>query len=177
MCKIFFRLSFFAAVILSGHAFAQSQPVWSHDYSPSNQVSKPGYSPPPVAQASPVFMPRSAQRPQPRSSQLRDPSAAWARQWGPVQDLTGISSGTARNFIQGVRQRYIEDSKTVLSNARDWAVILGDSGLVGSVTESTGDWFGYVTDDIPAALGSGVMGSSLMGGSGGFNYFPSYPSE
>jgi hypothetical protein len=107
-----------------------------------------------------------------------DASGAWARQWGPIQDVTGVSAGTAQHFIQDVKTQFVQDNQKVLSSAQDWATIAGSSGLVGVATDSSSDWFKYVTTDIPAAFtqngSSAPVSAGFIGGSGGFGSFPGY---
>jgi hypothetical protein len=161
-----------------------SKPVWSTDYSASNNpqpqrtasntADARSLPPRPVANNRAPFV-------QPKN--LGSVDAAWVRQWTPIQNISGFSQGQAQDFIQGVKRNYARGSAETLANARDWALILGSTGLVGEVSATGTDWFQYVSQDIPGAIMSldpRFMGStSLMGGSFGGMGYPglSIPAE
>ena len=175
-------LIWFGMMIAASNAVAQnSRPVWSTDYSNADRPvaatnnSLVNSTPQPKPAPGPNYR---APRP-PFQARLSGNSAdaAWQRQWGPIQEVTGISSGTAKQFIQGVKQGYIEGTAKTLDSAKDWAVILGSTGLVGTVTDSTSDWFKYVAHDVPSALAPSAgygFGNGLMGGDTGFGSYPGF---
>ncbi|TAH32665.1 MAG: hypothetical protein EYC62_07975 [Alphaproteobacteria bacterium] len=156
-----------------------ARPVWNTDYSNNQPQSsdKVYVAPAPMAPAPTPYTvqhipPNQVRNFAPRVQGSAD--AAWARQWGPIQEMTGINSGQAKQFITGVKQGYVEGTAKTLSSAQDWALILGQSGLVGTVTDSTTDWFHYVTSDLPGAIykyDNGVN-NNLMGGLSGFGNYP-----
>lgn len=166
----------------SASAEPQGKPVWNVDYNDQQRQKAPSTTPAPHA-ATPRggYYPSPVYR-RPAMQRQGDASAAWGRQWGPIQQLTGISSGQASNFMDGVKTRYVNDSQTVLTNAQDWATIAGASGWLDALTATTSQWFGYVSTDIPAAFSQGGNSpvftgpsSAFMGGSAGYNSYPLSP--
>lgn len=169
------------SILVASTANAQNaRPVWNTDYS-DNQPARSDkiyVAPSPTA---PAPTPYTVQRIAPNQVRNFVPrvqgsaDAAWARQWGPIQEITGINSGQAKQFISGVKQGYMEGTAKTLSSAQDWALILGQSGLVGTVTDSTTDWFRYVSSDLPSAIykyESPGLNNNLMGGLYGFGGYP-----
>ncbi len=172
---------FLMALLIATPVWAQnSQPVWSTEYGAERQKAaneqrlanaaqgnKNSLPPRPTGRSQPPFVQQKSQG---------NVQGAWSRQWTPIQNLTGFSQGQAQQFIQGVRENYAQGSKETLANARDWALILGSTGLVGDVTATGKDWFQYVSQDLPGALMSQdpkLMGStSLMGGGLGAMGYP-----
>lgn len=141
--------------------------------------SVPGAVPPPPGPSS-RSMPHNAPRPAtalraaPRGGASAD--GAWARQLGPFQKMTGVTPGQAKGFVQDVKQRYIQGSRETMSSAQDWALILGQSGLIGAVGETSAEWFKYVSTDLPGAIMTNDpgVGNNLMGGLNGFGAYPGY---
>ena len=72
--------------------------------------------------------------------------AAWGRQWGPIQEITGISSGTARGFIQGFKGYFKSEMAKVFANTEDWGVIVGTSGVLDTFGDVSSDFFQLVTN-------------------------------
>ena len=163
-----------------------SKPVWSTDYDltansaqttsmaqQSQNYAEPKSNVPPPPQ------PKYANAQGRKSVVIKrggNADGAWTRQWTPIQNITGVSSGQAKDFIQGVKQRYADGTQKTLSSAQDWALILGESGLIGTVTDSTSLWFNYVATDVPSALAGGQGGSFASGLMGGMNGFGGYPA-
>ncbi len=178
-------LKFFGCVLItlllaSSASAGNAQPVWSADYptrAEKSQTAQRQNNIPPAPVPSIVYRkPQYNPAPVKRSAISGGADAAWGRQWGPIQELTGFSSGQAKQFIAGVKEGYIAGTAKTLSSAQDWALILGQTGLVGTVTDSTTDWFNYVATDVPNAVmrqQPGAMGSNnLMGGLSGFGAYP-----
>lgn len=72
--------------------------------------------------------------------------AAWNRQWGPIQEITGISSGEARSFIQKFKGYFKSEMTKVFANTEDWGVIVGTSGVLDTFGDVSSDFFQLVTN-------------------------------
>lgn len=156
-----------------------AKPVWDTEYQAATAQTRTVY--PADTSRSPANASSLPPRPGPAQQSVvkrgDSAAAAWSRQWTPIQNLTGFSQGQAQQFIAGVRKNYIQGSKETIANARDWATILGSTGIVGDVTATGKEWFGYVSQDLPNALISqdpALLESStnLMGGGLGSMGYP-----
>lgn len=77
---------------------------------------------------------------------------AWARQWAPWEKVTGISTSTARSFVEAFKAKFKQDTTEAFGNISDWGVIVGTSGLIDSFGEASSELFGKVVDGTPQSV-------------------------
>ncbi|MGD9649484.1 MAG: hypothetical protein AB7G80_04415, partial [Dongiaceae bacterium] len=123
-----------------------TSPAWAQNAAPaSNQLWSVDYTKQQKAQPRQMIVPPSVVRaPSPLRTVTAAPPAgrytygspfatreplthagngAFERQWQPVQQIFGVSSGQAKSFLRNVQQGYTVESKKFLASAQDWAVI------------------------------------------------------